>query len=209
MSERSCPQCGAPIEQRIRGSQVIICTFCDSTIAVQQQELALIGKMAILQEDGSPLQLGVRGRHHQRAFEVVGRIQLEYDRGYWNEWYLLFDDGEAGWLGEGQGMYQITRRVDPHLEPPPVERLGVEGNVEINGMAYTVLEIAKVRIVSGAGELPFGIDPRSETKVADLAGVGTGFATLDYSEDPPLVFIGERVEFDDLAFTGLREFEGW
>lgn len=209
MSEQSCPQCGAPIEKKSRGAFLIICTYCDSTLRVSDQDLSMVGKMAMLQEDGSPLQLGVRGRYHQRGFEVVGRIQLAYDRGYWNEWYLMFDDGEAAWLGEGQGLYQVTRPIKPHLEPPPIERLGVEGTVNIDGMSYVVLEIARIRIVSGAGELPFQIDPESEAKVVDMAGTGATFATLDYSEDPPLVFVGERVEFEDLSFSGLREFEGW
>jgi hypothetical protein len=35
------------------------------------------------------------------------------------------------------------------------------------------------------------------------------FATIDYSEDPPLLFTGEAVEFDDLKLRSLREFEGW
>ena len=36
-----------------------------------------------------------------------------------------------------------------------------------------------------------------------------GFATIDYSETPPLVFIGEYMEFDDLHFSNLRQFDGW
>jgi hypothetical protein len=76
-------------------------------------------------------------------------------------------------------------------------------------MPYTVLEIARIRCVSAAGELPFTVDTNRQTMAADLAGPGAAFATLDYSEDPPLVFTGERVDFDDLDFTGLREFEGW
>jgi hypothetical protein len=39
---------------------------------------------------------------------VVGRIQLRYSAGIWNEWYLLFDDGATGWLGDSSGMYTIT-----------------------------------------------------------------------------------------------------
>ena len=43
----------------------------------------------------------------------------------------------------------------------------------------------------------------------DLGSEDGKFATLDYSEDPPLVFLGEYVDFDSLKMTGLREFEGW
>jgi len=45
--------------------------------------------------------------------------------------------------------------------------------------------------------------------VADMIGEGNSFATLDFSEDSPLVFLGEYVEFEQLSLTGLREFDGW
>jgi hypothetical protein len=39
---------------------------------------------------------------------------------------------------------------------------------------------------------------------------GTGrFATVDGSDDPPVLYLGEYVPFADLALEGLREFEGW
>ena len=44
---------------------------------------------------------------------------------------------------------------------------------------------------------------------ADLRTSGGAFGTLDYSENPPLLFLGEWVEFDDLHLKNLRQFEGW
>jgi hypothetical protein len=44
---------------------------------------------------------------------------------------------------------------------------------------------------------------------ADLRTTGGDFATIDYSEDPPLLFMGRAVDFDDLHFKNLRTFEGW
>jgi hypothetical protein len=35
------------------------------------------------------------------------------------------------------------------------------------------------------------------------------FATLDYSDNTPVLYIGERVDFDDLGLKNLRKFEGW
>jgi hypothetical protein len=43
----------------------------------------------------------------------------------------------------------------------------------------------------------------------DLRTPGRGFGTLDYSEEPPLLFMGEWVEFDELRLKNLRQFEGW
>jgi hypothetical protein len=35
------------------------------------------------------------------------------------------------------------------------------------------------------------------------------FATLDYSDESPALYLGESVEFDDLKLKNLRSFEGW
>jgi len=44
---------------------------------------------------------------------------------------------------------------------------------------------------------------------ADLRTSDGRFATIDYSEDPPLLFMGRAVEFDELRLKNVREFEGW
>jgi hypothetical protein len=44
---------------------------------------------------------------------------------------------------------------------------------------------------------------------ADLRTEDGRFATLDYSEDPPLLFMGETVDFASLQLRNLRQFEGW
>jgi hypothetical protein len=43
----------------------------------------------------------------------------------------------------------------------------------------------------------------------DLRTGDARFATIDYSDDPPLLFLGEALEFDDLKLKNVREFEGW
>ncbi len=59
-------------------------------------------------EDASPLQLGAEGRYRNSHFALIGRIQLRYQQGVWNEWHLLFDNQESGWLSEANGNYVIT-----------------------------------------------------------------------------------------------------
>ena len=49
---------------------------------------------------------------HDRLGKYLGRIQLRYSAGMWNEWYLLFDDGSASWLGDSSGMFVVTSLVN-------------------------------------------------------------------------------------------------
>lgn len=208
MASENCPSCGAPLETRTKSAVLVICPYCDSTLLRKSEALENAGKMAQLQEDGSPLQVGVTGAWRGAGFEVVGRIQLEYDRGFWNEWYLQFLDGRYCWLGEGQGQYVMTEQM-PGVAAPDQGALDVSDCLQLDGEMFTVSEVADVRCVSAAGELPSTVQAGYEARVVDLAGRGRRFATIDFSEDPPLVFMGERLEFTELDLKGLREFEGW
>ena len=59
------------------------------------------------------------------------------------------------------------------------------------------------------GELPFQYWDKTDMVFADLRTDDGDFATIDYSEKPPLLFLGRAVEFDDLHLKNLREFEDW
>ena len=49
--------------------------------------------------------------------------------------------------------------------------------------------------------MPFDAEPGTEIPVADLAGSGKSCATIDYSETPPIVFIGENVDLEALRLA--------
>src|SRR6187401_3465574 len=108
MPSAACPSCGATVEFQSVVSILSVCSYCQSTLIRHDLDLENIGKMARLKLDGSPLQLGVTGTFAGKRFRAIGRIQLQYERGVWNEWHLHFEDGRSGWLGEAQGLYTVT-----------------------------------------------------------------------------------------------------
>ena len=97
----NCPACGAPVVFRSSVSFHVVCEFCRSTLVRHGGNLENLGKMADLLEDASPIQLATEGSYRGVHFAVVGRIQLRYTAGIWNEWYLLLkNDKKKGqiWL---------------------------------------------------------------------------------------------------------------
>src|SRR5262249_12742622 len=54
------------------------------------------------------------------------------------------------------------------------------------------------------GDLPFEYWDKSDVVFVDLASEDEQLATVDYSEAPPLLFVGRFVEFDQLALKNLR-----
>jgi hypothetical protein len=200
----SCPSCGAPVEFKSASSVFAVCDFCRSTLVRHDQALEDIGKMAALVEDRSPLQLGAEGSYKGVHFALIGRIQVKYSQGYWNEWHLLLDDMRTGWLSEAAGEYVLTF-MNQVMEPlPQFADLKVGQRFAVAGQAWTVSNLENAECVAGEGELPFTVGAGYPVAAVDLRN-GASFATLDYSETPPLLFVGEAVEFASLKMSNLRE----
>jgi hypothetical protein len=184
-----------------------ICPFCRSLVQRKDLDLEKLGESAQLQPDGTPLQVGAGGTYRGAAFDVVGRMQLKTPHGFWNEWSLMFADGRQGWLGEAQGAYAVSFKTDDKV--PAFRDLKVLSAVEIKGRSYQVLETIEAEYLAAEGELPFK-PPLGESAIsADLIGENGAFGTIDYSDDPPSVFLGEYQDFDALHFTNLKAIEGW
>lgn len=200
----SCPSCGAPVPFKSAASIFAVCDFCQSTLIRHDQSLEDIGKMAALIEDRSPLQLGSEGRWNGVHFALIGRIQLRYSQGLWNEWFLMFDDMRTGWLSEAGGEYVLTfLKLAP--EPlPDFAEIQVGNNLRLLGRDWQVTNIEDAECIAGQGELPFKVGAGYKAPVVDLRE-GDHFATLDYSESPPLLFAGAPVKLDALAMANLRD----
>jgi len=200
----SCPSCGAPVVFKSASSILAVCDYCQSTLVRHDQALEDIGKMASLVEDRSPLQLGAEGSYKGVHFALIGRIQVKYGQGTWNEWHLLFDDMRTGWLSEAGGEYVLTfaRYVEDRL--PEVSELKFGQRFVLASQTWTVSNIENAECIAGQGELPFKVGAGYPVVAVDLRN-SANFATLDYSETPPLFFIGEAVDFKSLKMSNLRE----
>ena len=204
MKSANCPSCGAPVSFRSAVSVYAVCEFCRSTLLRSGEDLQNLGRMADLLEDATLIQIGTEGSYRGIHFAVLGRIQLKHESGLWNEWHLLFDDGRSGWLSEAGGEFIVSAQV-PVADPlPAFEDLAPETPVRIAGRNFAVTDLQTARCVSGQGELPFKVDAGYDVNTADLRS-SDRFITLDYSETPPLVFVGQPTTFDDLKFANLRE----
>ena len=136
MKTAHCPSCGAPVAFRSASSLYAVCEFCRSTLLRDGEALKNLGRMAELMDDPSRIQLGTEGSFRGTHFAVIGRIQLKYDAGLWNEWHLLFDDGRSGWLSEAGGEYVVSSLVPVDAELPAFDALQPEMPVTIAGRIF-------------------------------------------------------------------------
>lgn len=203
-----CPNCSAPIAFAWSQSVQTVCPHCRSIVVRHDVDVKALGQAASVPPDISPIQIGTRGRIDGRAFEVVGRIVYEYEDGGWNEWHVVFGDGESGWLSDAQAQYAVTTPADTRRALPSARDLKPRQRFHWNDREYVAATITRARYAAVEGELPFETWNRELATFADFKTTSADFATVDYSESPPLLFLGRYAEFDELSLTNLREIAG-
>ena len=153
-----CPGCGAPVEFKSAQSTHAVCGYCQSTVVRSGDVLTRLGKMAELFDDHSPLQLFASGRitldGKEQPFTLIGRLQFKSDAGVWTEWVAFLEDGSTASLGEDNGAYVFTRKIDPGRELPEASRFRLGATTAINGKSYSVAYSGSAQLVSAHGELP-------------------------------------------------------
>jgi hypothetical protein len=172
-------------------------------------DLKKVGQVADLPPDPSPIQIGTEGVHRNKPFVVIGRIIYEYEQGSWNEWHFVCNDGTSGWLSDAQLEYAVSYWTQPPTPLAKASAISRGNQFNWGGTQYSVTTITLAHYRGVQGELPFEYWDKSDVIFVDLRTTDARFATIDYSDDPPLLFMGEAVEFDDLKLTNLRIFEGW
>jgi len=236
MNQVACPTCGAPVTFRSAASVMAVCDYCKSTLVKDAESVRSVGKMSDVLEDYSPIQINTSGAIDDGSgkaigFVVVGRIQLRYPAGFWNEWYVLDDAGQGGWLSDASGNYVFTREVDASrwsaVPLPPFERITPGAPLDLgqapdgSRVVFLVGDVREATCTGGQGELPFVVGSGYTARVADFHR-GADFMTLDYSDvsaQPPAsatastpapparptIYQGRAVTLDELKPQLLRD----
>lgn len=201
----SCPSCGAPVEVHSATAVTVVCAYCHSMLLRQDDGLHDTGRDSALLTDFSPLQIGTVGRFFAQGFVLIGRLQVRYDGGMWNEWYAQFDDGTHGWLSEVGDLYAFVRQVALDTAIPEFSSIRV-GETQIPyGRQFVASDVRNVVLERAAaqGELPFRLPEKLENRVVDFR-VANALMTLDYASTPPTAFLGKLVQLSDLNLQNIK-----
>nr|WP_244773519.1 DUF4178 domain-containing protein [Alysiella crassa]UOP07665.1 DUF4178 domain-containing protein [Alysiella crassa] len=202
----SCPSCGAPVHVHSATAVTVVCSYCSSMLVRQDNSLHDTGRDSALLSDFSPLQIGTMGRFGAKNFALIGRLQVRYDGGMWNEWYARFDDGTNGWLSEVGDIYVLVREIQLNQPLPEFHSLRAgESTIEI-GKRFVASDVRQIVLENAAaqGELPFRLPEVMNNRVADFR-CENAFLTLDYDTQPPTAFMGKTVKLADLVLQNTRD----
>ena len=202
MTQGACPSCGAPVVFSAGSAQVLVCGSCSAVVARKGLSLEAHGRVGRVLDTDSPLRLGLEGRHQDRPFRIVGRLQKDQGAALWDEWYVEFEDGRTGWLSESEGALHLLFFAG---EQQGVARRGLRPTAVrvLQGVRFVAEEVGEARTVSAEGQLPHDVDTSAPSRFVDLTGPGGALATLDWGasgEDAPELYVGTRVELEQLGF---------
>lgn len=201
----NCPSCGAPLPSRNPGIRAQTCEYCGTISLWDEEGHRDSGKKSMLPEGFSRLYRGARGQVRGRGFEVLGRVRYGHARGFWDEWFLRYDDGETGWLTEDDSQLALESKLEGvRLEA----ELDVGKIIVLNEVPYLILEVGQARCLGIEGQVPRGILPDETYGYADGSSVdGTYSLGIEYDETPPTIFTGERLQHEDVQLDD--EGEAW
>ncbi len=200
----SCPSCGAPIEFALGSSLANVCRFCRATVLRTDRGLQNLGRCADIANTPTLIAIGDQGTLAGRPIHVLGRVQLDWGAGPWDEFYVAFDHGKSwGWLAYAQGRWHVTS--DGVTGPlPPFQGLQIEQSVDLGPHGIFVIgEARRAQIKSLEGEVPAATPPGTQRAYADCYGPQGRFATLDYGDGSaaPVVYVGYVFPETQLAVT--------
>lgn len=206
-----CPGCGAPVEFASAQSVFAVCPYCHSSIVREGDALKRIGKMAEVFSDYSPLKLNQTGQFAKgsqgkpEGFRLVGRLQYKGETGSWNEWLALGDSGETAVISEDNGQFVLSRPSQaPAKNLPPADRWQPGQSIAISGVQYSVTSVVLAQLMAAEGEMPHQPELGKPFTVVELRTEDDKVLSIDYSEDPPAVYLGAPVLLGALKIDGLR-----
>ncbi len=201
--EFECPSCGGPVKQARPDSRSLVCGYCGQTSHLNAESLEAAGEKHLLIDYGSVFSLGQYAKLDGQEFMVLGRIRLDYEDGFWDEWYVQYlDDGTTGWIQEDDGQFMLYSREKEIDSPPVLDNIPVGDYVQLDAdwPPVFVTSKSKASVQGGEGELPFRIVPGEPADFVD--GIYEGKAvSVELLPDEKVLFSGRPFDLKELTLS--------
>lgn len=189
-----------------------VCEYCGAGFITDKDRVMAMGEMAILVEYPTPFYIHATGRFRGKRFEIAGRLRYRYSRGFWDEWYLRYEDETGAWLVEDEGETSFEKAIKRDSALPKWDAVEPGHQLTLGGTAASVDEKDVARLEGAEGQLPFPITKDREFPYVDASG-GEETFTIEYGVDGPEVFQGIWVDAEEFVLDEPKPDEegggGW
>ena len=168
--ETKCPSCGAPLVERIRMPEMVVCSYCRAYVALIGGRATVAGQSVELVKTPTRFRIGQKLRVRGKPCEVVGRARYQYEDGFWDEWQLAAGMDVAR-LSEDEGDLILWA----HAEDGPPQDLGRArpgAPLPVAGRSIVIAEIGDARLVGAEGTLPRQLSPQETFEYVDGHSAG-------------------------------------
>jgi len=183
-----------------------VCTSCQSAVTFDDEAALVAGTLSVLPPSRTKLFCGAMGSISGRSFQALGRVRYGHERGFWDEWHLLWtDDGATGWLSEDEDRL-VIERLDADAVTMVTADTAPGTAVSLSGETFNVVERGVATVEGGEGQLPFVVVQGEETPFVELRSRDGGrIATVEFGADGRRVFLGEAITDADLGMDWTRQ----
>ncbi len=179
-------------------SKVVVCEYCGSTLILKDGALDPTGRKAKLAQYPSRFAVGRKGTIKGSPFRVLGRVRYDYGDGFWDEWFLVFDDGRTAYLQEDEGEYTLFVKKRLTSAVPPWEELHAGSRFRAGEYEVFVNEKGSATISGGEGQIGWRFLPGDTLKYID--GIGGGkVISIEYAGDEIDMSVGDSLDYDDVS----------
>ena len=198
LKQYDCPSCGAPLEVKDPLSKILVCPYCSQACHICDEGLDPTGKASQLADYGSMLSVGYTAAMGGVGFRVFGRLRYQYDGGFWDEWFLCFDDSKKAWLQEDEGEFSLFEKEPLRAAIPPFDEISVASSIEVNGRTLFVTEKNRASIAGAEGELFFRIVPGQSVNCVD-GNCGGMISSIEFAPDEINLSVGREISAQELS----------
>jgi DNA-directed RNA polymerase subunit RPC12/RpoP len=189
----SCPNCGAELEVRLRSTRLIACSYCDSSVFLEDDAVRLAGKQGVMADYPSLIRMRENYRYRGWQFMAVGRARFDYGQGFWDEWWVMGGGGEGRWLSVDEGDFALEEPVELEWTPSPFE-LAPGRAITIAGEDLVVTEQGRATCLAVEGELPELLEVGDSYSYFHLSGPGGRLYTLEVDRGRAAVHRGHWLD---------------
>lgn len=190
----NCPQCGGLLPSNFRYTKLSVCEHCSSTLFIEDDAARYAGFESVVSQVPGLVQLKQPFSYRYRDYLPVGSIRYQYTHGFWDEWWVIGNDGQGVWVSVDEGDYAFEKPIDINHALPEWSDLTLNRSISLANKQWRVTELGEAVCEGFTGELPEIMTIGERFHYAHLSEKMGGLMTLEYFPQDMKCFVGQWID---------------